>query len=155
MPSTVTEKGARRSSTRLADRSGSISSAVVDSNAKRAADDEPAPSKAATKKAKSTADEPTPTVSMPKKLAVGDTLPALSLSDQAGKTVKIGDLKKAVIFTYPKANTGGCTAQACLYRDEYEQWQKAGFTIYGLSNDGQTSLKNWKEVSIKIGSRER
>lgn len=44
-----------------------------------------------------------------------------------------------------QANTGGCTAQACLFRDEYAEWTKLGFQVFGLSNDGLTSLKNWKE----------
>lgn len=77
-------------------------------------------------------------------LAVGDALPTLTLSDEEGHNVAIADLKNAVIFTYPKANTGGCTKQACLYRDEYGEWTKLGFQVYGLSNDGTTSLKNWK-----------
>ncbi|CAO1615601.1 unnamed protein product [Sympodiomycopsis kandeliae] len=81
-----------------------------------------------------------------KQLQVGDSVPqGLTLSDEAGGKVEIGDLKKTVIFMYPKANTGGCTKQGQCYRDEYASWQKLGFSVYGLSNDNPTPLKNWKE----------
>ncbi|PWN22752.1 AhpC-TSA-domain-containing protein [Microstroma glucosiphilum] len=46
---------------------------------------------------------------------------------------------------YPKANTGGCTNQAQAYRDEYASWQELGYSVYGLSSDNVTPLKNWKE----------
>ncbi|PWN27318.1 AhpC-TSA-domain-containing protein [Jaminaea rosea] len=79
-------------------------------------------------------------------LKVGDALPTgLTLKDQAGNDVDISSLRKAVIFMYPKANTGGCTTQAKKYRDDHGQWDELGFEVYGLSNDGLTSLKNWKE----------
>jgi peroxiredoxin Q/BCP len=80
-----------------------------------------------------------------KLLEKGQSLPSLTLKDESGKDVKISDLKKTVLFTYPKANTPGCTTQACLFRDEYAAFQKAGFEVYGLSSDSETSLKNWKE----------
>lgn len=49
------------------------------------------------------------------------------------------------IFLY-QANTPGCTTQACLFRDEYAEFQKAGFQVFGLSADSEGSLKTWKEV---------
>ncbi|PWN43149.1 AhpC-TSA-domain-containing protein [Ceraceosorus guamensis] len=79
------------------------------------------------------------------KLEVGDKLPEITLKDEAGNDVKLSALKKAVIFAYPKANTGGCTKQACTYRDDYSKFQKLKVSVYGLSNDNATPLKNWKE----------
>jgi thioredoxin-dependent peroxiredoxin len=52
-------------------------------------------------------------------LSPGDTAPAISLPDQAGTTVQLSDLKgrKVLVFFYPKADTPGCTTQACGMRD--------------------------------------
>jgi peroxiredoxin Q/BCP len=56
---------------------------------------------------------------MTQHLKVGDKAPDFSLSDQAGKVDKLKDYKgrKVLIFFYPKADTPGCTAQACGMRD--------------------------------------
>ena len=52
-------------------------------------------------------------------LKSGDKAPAISLQDQSGETVKLSSFKgrKVLIFFYPKADTPGCTAQACGLRD--------------------------------------
>ena len=52
-------------------------------------------------------------------LSPGDTAPAISLTDQSGATVQLDDLKgrKVLVFFYPKADTPGCTTQACGLRD--------------------------------------
>ncbi len=52
-------------------------------------------------------------------LSSGDTAPAISLSDQSGRVVNLSDLKgrKVLVFFYPKADTPGCTTQACGMRD--------------------------------------
>ncbi|PWN47829.1 AhpC-TSA-domain-containing protein, partial [Violaceomyces palustris] len=78
-------------------------------------------------------------------LKVGDKLPTLTLKDQDGNEVQVASLKKVVIFSYPKANTPGCTKQGQCFRDSYSEWSKSGYEVYGLSNDNPTPLKNWKE----------
>ena len=52
-------------------------------------------------------------------LQAGDKAPDIALPDQSGKTVKLKDFKgrKVLVFFYPKADTPGCTAQACGLRD--------------------------------------
>src|SRR5918996_4537402 len=52
-------------------------------------------------------------------LTPGDKAPAIALEDQSGNTVKLSDLKgrKVLVFFYPKADTPGCTTQACGMRD--------------------------------------
>jgi peroxiredoxin Q/BCP len=52
-------------------------------------------------------------------LQPGDKAPAISLPDQSGTTVQLSDLKgrKVLVFFYPKADTPGCTTQACGMRD--------------------------------------
>ena len=44
----------------------------------------------------------------------------------------------------PKANTPGCTKQACLFRDEYEKFTEKGYKVYGCSKDSPKSMLNWK-----------
>ena len=68
-------------------------------------------------------------------LKQGDKAPAFSLADQTGKTVKLGDFKgrKVLVYFYPKADTPGCTQQACGLRDVLP---KVGDTaVVGISPD--------------------
>ena len=48
-----------------------------------------------------------------------------------------------VIFFYPKANTPGCTAEACDLRDHYTQLSKAGYILLGVSADTEKAQKNF------------
>ena len=57
--------------------------------------------------------------------------------------------KGAVFFMYPRANTGGCTKQACGFRDNYKAITDAGFDVYGLSFD---SPKVWSAFSAQRAS---
>lgn len=50
-----------------------------------------------------------------------------------------------VIFFYPKANTPGCTTQACGFRDNYDELLKAGYKVYGMSADKPKSQANWRK----------
>ena len=54
-------------------------------------------------------------------LKIGDPAPAFMLTDDCGKTVNLSDFRgrKVVIYFYPKANTPGCTKQACAIRDVF------------------------------------
>ncbi len=49
-----------------------------------------------------------------------------------------------VLFFYPRANTPGCTKQACGFRDEYKKFQDAGYKVFGMSADKPKSQLNWK-----------
>ncbi|KAJ3121212.1 hypothetical protein HK100_012465 [Physocladia obscura] len=49
-----------------------------------------------------------------------------------------------ILFFYPKANTPGCTSQACNYRDNIEKFIEKGFRVFGVSADSESSLTNWK-----------
>lgn len=115
---------------------------------KRKAPDATASAKAATaKKSKPAAAEAVkPVKSAGGQLKVGDALPAgLKLKTQSGEELDVSKLRKTVLFSYPRANTSGCTTQAKLYRDSFDDFTAAGYTIYGLSNDSPTSLKSWKD----------
>ena len=56
-------------------------------------------------------------------LNIGDSAPDFNCKDQNGKIINLSDYlgKKLVIFFYPKANTPGCTAQACNLSEKYVQ----------------------------------
>jgi thioredoxin-dependent peroxiredoxin len=74
-------------------------------------------------------------------LQVGDKAPAVLGVNQDGKEIKMADFagKKVVLYFYPKDNTPGCTAQACSLRDNYEDLQKAGYEVIGVSTDSAAS----------------
>jgi len=70
-------------------------------------------------------------------LAEGDKAPDFSLPDQHGETVKLKDLRgeTVVLYFYPKANTSGCTVQACGVRDRKGDYAAAGARVIGVSPD--------------------
>lgn len=79
-------------------------------------------------------------------LKVGDKVPSFSAKDQDGNTISLSDYKgkKLVVFFYPKANTPGCTAEACNLRDNYASFQKQGYELLGVSADGPKQQANFK-----------
>ncbi|MBA3986778.1 MAG: thioredoxin-dependent thiol peroxidase [Flavobacteriales bacterium] len=82
-----------------------------------------------------------------KTLQVGDKVPNFKSKDQDGNEVSLSDYqgKKLVIFFYPKANTPGCTAEACDLRDNYAELQAQGFELLGVSADGEKQQKNFRD----------
>jgi len=70
-------------------------------------------------------------------LEIGDAAPADRLTTDQGEAATLRDHtgRKVVVFFYPKAMTPGCTAEACGFRDNYGQFQEAGFEIVGVSPD--------------------
>ncbi|TWU47270.1 putative peroxiredoxin bcp [Rubripirellula tenax] len=71
-------------------------------------------------------------------VAVGDPPPSFELQDDTGKTWKSSDhfgKGPVVIYFYPADMTGGCTAQACGFRDNAEAIKKAGAEVIGISGD--------------------
>jgi thioredoxin-dependent peroxiredoxin len=70
-------------------------------------------------------------------LAEGDKAPDFALPDQNGETVKLKDLRgeTVVLYFYPKANTSGCTVQACGVRDRKADYAAAGARVVGISPD--------------------
>ena len=70
-------------------------------------------------------------------LAEGDKAPSFALPDQNGDKVKLSDLRgeTVVLYFYPKANTSGCTVQACGVRDRKADYAAAGARVIGISPD--------------------
>jgi peroxiredoxin Q/BCP len=81
-----------------------------------------------------------------KTLKVGDKVPAFSSTDQDGNTIHLSDYsgKNLVVFFYPRANTPGCTAEACNLRDNYKELQDAGYELLGVSEDSQKKQANFR-----------
>ena len=80
-------------------------------------------------------------------LKAGDKVPEFSTVDQNGNAINLSLLKgkKTIIFFYPRANTPGCTAEACNLRDHYKELQSAGFELIGVSADNQKKQSNFAE----------
>jgi len=80
-------------------------------------------------------------------LKVGDPAPDINALDQNGNSIKLSDYSgsKLIVFFYPKANTPGCTAEACNLRDHYSELSSSGFKIIGVSADKEKSQKNFSE----------
>jgi peroxiredoxin Q/BCP len=70
-------------------------------------------------------------------LESGDRAPAFTLLDQNGEKVKLSDFKgqTLVLFFYPRADTPGCTTQACGVRDRSADYEAAGAQVIGISPD--------------------
>lgn len=72
----------------------------------------------------------------------GKPAPLFTLPSLEGKKVSLGDFigkKPVVVYFYPKDDTRICTAQACGFRDSYEDFKKAGAEVIGISSDSSDS----------------
>jgi len=79
-------------------------------------------------------------------LREGDKAPDFISKDELGNTVKLSDYKgkKLVVFFYPRANTPGCTEEACNLRDNYKLLKEKGYEILGVSEDTMKKQQNFK-----------
>ena len=77
-------------------------------------------------------------------LKAGDKVPPFTVNDHLGNIQSLDKYKgsKVVVF-YPKANTPGCTAEACDLRDHYSELTKAGYVLLGVSADTVKAQKNF------------
>ena len=82
-------------------------------------------------------------------LKVGEKVPDFKSVDQYNNVIKLSDFegKKLIVFFYPRANTPGCTAQACNLRDSYAELIKKGYNLLGVSAD---SIRHQKSFSDKF-----
>jgi thioredoxin-dependent peroxiredoxin len=79
---------------------------------------------------------------------MAEKAPDVSFLRADGSQVKLSSLigqKTLVLFFYPKDHTAGCTAEACSFRDSYEDFKKAGADVIGISADDAASHESFKE----------
>ena len=80
-------------------------------------------------------------------LQVGDQAPDFTLPDQDGSPVTLSKLRgqKVVVYFYPKADTPGCTTQACGVRDHRADYAGAGAVVLGISPDAPKKIAKFDE----------
>jgi peroxiredoxin Q/BCP len=80
-------------------------------------------------------------------LAEGDPAPDFTLPDQDGEPVTLSDLRgqTVVLYFYPRADTPGCTTQACGVRDHTADYETAGARVIGVSPDGVDAVKKFAD----------
>jgi thioredoxin-dependent peroxiredoxin len=78
---------------------------------------------------------------------INDKAPTFTLPEQNGKEISLKDLhgKYVVLFFYPRADTPGCTIEACEFRDAYKKIEKTGAAILGISPDTSKAQKKFEE----------
>ncbi|HEY5193327.1 MAG TPA: thioredoxin-dependent thiol peroxidase [Solirubrobacteraceae bacterium] len=77
----------------------------------------------------------------------GQTAPDFELPDQDGRSVKLSDFRgqPVVVYFYPKADTPGCTTQACGVRDHRADYAAVGATVLGISPDPVKKVKKFHD----------
>ena len=80
-------------------------------------------------------------------LEIGEMAPAFTLTADDGRQVSLSDFRgqKIVLYFYPKADTPGCTRQACAIRDVYPNIEGEGGAVIGISPDPPEKLTKFRE----------
>src|SRR6202451_4368170 len=78
---------------------------------------------------------------------INDKAPEFTLPDQNGEPVSLKDFrgKWVVLYFYPRADTPGCTIEACEFRDTAKKFVKKGVTVIGVSPDTTKAQSKFKE----------
>ena len=81
-------------------------------------------------------------------METGDRIPEILGMDQDGKLIRRDDYKgkKLILYSYPKANTSGCTAEACSLQAHKDILDKEGYAIVGISKDKQSAQKKFADT---------
>lgn len=79
---------------------------------------------------------------------IGDRIPEILGTDQNGNEIKSSDYRgrKIVLYSYPKANTSGCTAEACSLQAHKAELEAAGYAIIGVSKDKKELQKKFADA---------
>ncbi len=82
------------------------------------------------------------------KISIGSPLPPFRLPDQDGNIINSSEIvgsRPLVLYFYPKDDTPGCTAQACSFRDSYQDFIDVGAQVVGISSDDAATHKAFAE----------
>ena len=87
------------------------------------------------------------TMTEQKRLEIGDQAPAFTLPNDSGETTSLSDYqgKRVLVYFYPRANTPGCTTEACDFRDSLTQLNDLGIEVVGISPDTVDKLVAFRE----------
>ena len=87
------------------------------------------------------------TMTEQKRLEIGDQAPAFTLPNDSGETTSLADYqgKRVLVYFYPRANTPGCTTEACDFRDSLTQLNDLGIEVVGISPDTVDKLVVFRE----------
>ena len=90
---------------------------------------------------------PCAAVSEGKAMEINDKVADFVLQDDQEKTIHLKDLagKPVVLFFYPKAETPGCTIEACGFRDQFKKIQNTGAVVLGISRDTPKAQRKFRE----------
>ncbi|MFC3478850.1 thioredoxin-dependent thiol peroxidase [Halobacterium litoreum] len=79
-------------------------------------------------------------------LSEGDDAPDFELPNQDGEPVALSDYddEYVVVYFYPRADTPGCTTEACSFRDRWSDYEEHGVTVLGVSDDSVEDLAAFK-----------
>jgi peroxiredoxin Q/BCP len=80
-------------------------------------------------------------------LKVGDNAPDIAVQTDAGEEFRLSDMKgkRVVLYFYPKADTPGCTVEACEFRDDIKKFTKKGVAVLGISPDKPAAQSKFKD----------
>ena len=87
------------------------------------------------------------TMTEQKRLEIGDQAPAFTLPNDSDETTSLSDYqgKRVLVYFYPRANTPGCTTEACDFRDSLTQLNDLGIEVVGISPDTVDKLVAFRE----------
>ena len=80
-------------------------------------------------------------------LQVGQSAPNFTLTTTSGQPFRLADQRgrHVVLYFYPKDDTPGCTAEACSFRDQYEDFKDLGAEVVGISSDSEKSHQKFTQ----------
>ena len=80
------------------------------------------------------------------RLEAGDTAPEFALTNDSGESVRLSDFagSRVIVYFYPKANTPGCTTEACDFTENFSQFDTAGVKVLGISPDTPEALAKFR-----------
>ena len=89
------------------------------------------------------------------RLDEGDTAPDFALSNDRGETVSLKDFagSRVIVYFYPRANTPGCTTEACDFTENFSQFDDAGVKVLGISPDKPEALAKFRadhDLSVEL-----
>lgn len=78
-------------------------------------------------------------------LEPGTDAPDFTLDNQHGEPVSLDEVDRVVVYFYPRADTPGCTTEACEFRDSWGEFEERDITVVGISDDPVSDLEPFAE----------